>query len=48
VEPFNNIAKACQPIDSFTGGLEKFSLPPSDELQDSVGITLAIITEHIS
>ena len=47
MEPINTIEEATQCIESFEGGPKEFKLPISDQLQDPVGINMAIITDSI-
>ena len=47
VKPFTDIDTARQSIEQYTGSPEDFLLPVSDEIQDPMGITMAIITDAI-
>ena len=45
--PFNDVDKATEYVDEFKGRPEKLELPISDELQDPLGINIALITDRI-
>jgi hypothetical protein len=45
--PVQTIEQARQLIESFSGRVEDFNLPVSDELQDAIGMNMAIITDYI-
>jgi hypothetical protein len=47
IEPIKTIEEAMQCIESFEGGPEEFKLHVSDQLQDPVGMNMAIITDSI-
>lgn len=47
MRPIEKIEEAEQLIESFEGCPEDFELPISDQLQDPVGINMAIITDSI-
>jgi hypothetical protein len=47
MEPINTIEEATQCIESFEGLPKDFKLPISDQLQDPIGINMAIITDSI-
>ena len=47
VNPFTDIRDAKHAVESFTGAPEDFVLPIADELNDAVGINMAIITDCI-
>lgn len=47
MRPIEKIEEAEQLIESFEGRPEDFELPISDQLQDPVGISMAIITDSI-
>lgn len=46
-EPIDSIEQARVLIESFSGGPEDFTLAISDELQDAIGLNMAIITDYI-
>ncbi len=43
--PYTTVEAAQTAIADFSGSPDDFLLPVSDELQDSVGVTMAIITD---
>ena len=45
--PFNNVHKASKYVDEFKGKPEELELAISDELQDPIGINMALITDRI-
>jgi hypothetical protein len=45
--PFADVNPAVVAIKSYHGSAKDFTLPIADSLQDSVGISMAIITESI-
>lgn len=45
--PFNDIDQAAKYVDDFKGKPEEFELAISDELQDPIGINMALITDRI-
>ena len=47
MEPINRIEQAKLFIESFEGEPEEFQLPISDELQDPIGMNMAIITDIV-
>ena len=47
MKPFKDIDAARREIEQYSGSPEDFSLPVSDEIHDSMGITMAVITEAI-
>ena len=47
MNPISNIDDAKKAIVAHEGNAEDFELPISDELQDPVGINMAIITDDI-
>ena len=47
MEPINRIEEAKLYIESFEGEPEEFQLPISDELQDPIGMNMAIITDIV-
>ena len=47
MKPITSIEEAQELIDSFQGKGEEFKLPISDQLQDSIGMNMAIITDNI-
>ena len=47
MEPINSIEEAQIYLGSFDGEPEQFKLPISDELQDPMGMNMAIITDSI-
>jgi len=47
MEPVTTIEEAKRVIEAYKGNAENFELPISDELQDPVGINMAIITDGI-
>ena len=47
MKPVRTVEEAKKLIESFSGRAEEFELPIADELQDSVGIHMAIITDYI-
>jgi hypothetical protein len=47
MNPVKNIEDAIQIIDSFEGNPDDFILAISDELQDPLGMNVAIITDSI-
>ena len=42
-----SLEAALEAINSFDGEAENFLLPISDEMNDAVGLNMAIITDHI-
>lgn len=46
-DPIDNIEQARVLIEAFSGRGEDFTLAVSDELQDEIGINMAIITDYI-
>ena len=46
-DPIDSIEQARVLIESFSGGAEDFTLVISDELQDAIGLNMAIITDYI-
>lgn len=47
MEPINRIEQVKLFIESFEGEPEEFQLPISDELQDPIGMNMAIITDIV-
>ena len=47
VDPIDNIEQARALIEAFSGRGEDFTLAVSDELQDAIGMNMAIITDYI-
>lgn len=47
MNPFNNVNEAVSYIDAFEGNPEGLLLAISDNLQDDIGINMAIITDKI-
>jgi len=47
MKPFENLQEALSHIESYDGEPEDFELPISDSLNDSVGRTMAVITDKI-
>lgn len=47
MNPFTDIDSARQAIEQYTGDPEDFVLPVSDEIQDPMGLTMAMITDAI-
>ena len=47
MRPFKNLDEAQSAIDSFEGTADEFELPISDDLNDPVGINMAILTDAI-
>lgn len=47
MNPITSIDEARNAVESFTGAPEEFLLPISDELNDDIGINMAIITDLI-
>ena len=47
MKAIKNIEHAIRLIDAFEGRPEDFELAVSDELQDPVGMNMALITDHI-
>jgi hypothetical protein len=47
MKPFTDIDAARQAIEQYSGSPKEFLLPISDEIQDPMGITMAVITDAI-
>jgi hypothetical protein len=47
MNPFNNVNEAVNYIDAFEDNPEEFILAISDNLQDPIGMNMAIITDRI-
>jgi len=47
MEPFEDLKKAIEFVDSYTGTAEDLELPISDKLNDNMGMNMAIITDRI-
>ncbi len=47
MEPITRVDEAQRAIESFEGAPEDFALPISDEMQDHLGMNMAIITECV-
>ena len=47
MKPFKDIDAARREIEQYFGSPEDFSLPVSDEIQDPMGIAMAVITDAI-
>ncbi len=47
LEPIDTIQEAEKYIGAFEGDPEEFRLPISDQLQDPIGINMAIITDSL-
>jgi hypothetical protein len=47
ISPFNNVDEALKYIDKFKGKPEELKLAISDDLQDPIGINMALITDRI-
>ena len=47
MDPINTIKDVTQCIESFEGQPEEFKLSISDQLQDPIGINMAIVTDSI-
>jgi hypothetical protein len=47
MNPISNIDDAKKAIEAHEGNAEDFELPIAEELQDPVGINMAIITDNI-
>ena len=47
MNPCKDIDAARREIEQYSGSPEDFSLSVSDEIQDSMGITMAVITDAI-
>jgi len=45
--PFNNVDAAAKYVDEFKGKPEELKLAISDELQDPIGLNMALITDRI-
>ena len=45
--PFNDVDEASKYVDEFKGRPEELELAISDELQDPIGINMALITDRI-
>ena len=45
--PYDNVDKASKYVDRFKGKPEELKLAISDELQDPIGINMALITDRI-
>ncbi len=46
-DPVTTIEQARKLIESFSGPVEDFTLAVSDELQDEIGMNMAIITDSV-
>ena len=46
-DPIDSIEQARAQIESFSGEAGDFTLVISDELQDAIGLNMAIITDYI-
>jgi hypothetical protein len=47
MRPITTIEEARRTIQNFSGGPEDFVLPISDQLQDPIGVNMAIIVDAI-
>ena len=47
VKPYTDVKAAIEAVAQFCGPPEDFRLPISDEIQDPVGITMALITDVV-
>ena len=47
MNPYTDIDAARQAIENFSGSPEDFLLPVSDDIQDGMGITMALITDAV-
>ena len=47
MNPFTDIDAARQAIEQYSGSPEDFLLPVSDEIQDAMGIAMAVITDAV-
>ena len=47
MKPFADIDSARLAVEKYSGAPEDFQLPISDELQDPMGITMAVITDTV-
>ncbi len=47
MNPFNNVNEAVKYVDSFEGKPEELMLAVSDNLQDPIGMNMALITDRI-
>jgi hypothetical protein len=45
--PFTDVGTAIAAIEAYQGRAEEFLMPIADSLQDSMGIAMAVITDHI-
>ena len=45
--PYNDVDEALQYVDEFNGKPEELELAISDELQDPMGMNMALITDRI-
>lgn len=45
--PVQDVEQAIMLVEAFSGRAEDFTLAVSDELQDEIGINMALITDHI-
>ena len=45
--PFNNVDAAAKYVDEFKGKPQELKLAISDELQDPIGLNMALITDRI-
>ena len=45
MKPFEDLKKAIEFVDSYTGTADGLELPVSDTLNDSMGMNMAIITD---
>lgn len=46
-EPFVDLEAAKQAIESFEGSVREFRLPISDDLNDPIGVNMAILVDAI-
>lgn len=46
MEPIKSVSEAKRAIESYQGAPEEFALAISDELQDPLGMNMAIIGDH--
>ncbi len=47
ITPFNDVDEALKYVDEFKGKPEELELAISDELQDPIGMNIALITDRI-
>ncbi len=47
MKPISGLKEAQTLIDNYTGEVDAFELPISDELQDPMGMSMAVITDSI-